>query len=57
MDPLKAVHTVKGVSAYEMCFTFWDVKVRMEWDCKYCFVIFPSHLKGVRKGIVVEKPV
>ncbi|KAJ8029896.1 Collagen type IV alpha-3-binding protein [Holothuria leucospilota] len=32
VDPLKAIHTVKGVSAYEMCFTFWDVKVRMEWD-------------------------
>ncbi|XP_071844879.1 ceramide transfer protein-like isoform X2 [Apostichopus japonicus] len=32
VDPLKAIHTVKGVSAYEMCFSFWDVKVRMEWD-------------------------
>ncbi|PIK44176.1 putative collagen type IV alpha-3-binding protein-like isoform X1 [Apostichopus japonicus] len=35
VDPLKAIHTVKGVSAYEMCFSFWDVKVRMEWDRKY----------------------
>ncbi|PIK37735.1 putative collagen type IV alpha-3-binding protein-like isoform X1, partial [Apostichopus japonicus] len=23
VDPLKAIHTVKGVSAYEMCFSFW----------------------------------
>ncbi|XP_041464970.1 ceramide transfer protein-like [Lytechinus variegatus] len=31
-DPLKATHTIRNVTSNEMCFTFWDVNVRMEWD-------------------------
>ncbi|XP_071487817.1 ceramide transfer protein-like [Diadema antillarum] len=31
-DPLKATHTIRNVTGHEMCFTFWDVNVRMDWD-------------------------
>ncbi|XP_071952384.1 ceramide transfer protein-like [Antedon mediterranea] len=31
-DPLKAIHTVRNITAYELCFYFWDVGVRMDWD-------------------------
>jgi len=32
LDPLKAVHTVKGITGHELCKYFWDPKVRMEWE-------------------------
>jgi len=32
LDPLKAVHTVRGVTGHEMCHYFWDPAVRMEWE-------------------------
>jgi collagen type IV alpha-3-binding protein len=32
VDPLKAVHTVKGVTAHEMCHYFFNPDVRMEWE-------------------------
>jgi collagen type IV alpha-3-binding protein len=32
LDPLKAVHTVKGVTGHELCKYFWDPSVRMEWE-------------------------
>ena len=32
LDPLKAVHTVKGITGHELCKYFWDPSVRMEWE-------------------------
>lgn len=32
LDPLKAVHTVKGVTGHEMCHYFWNPQVRMDWE-------------------------
>ncbi|XP_065577020.1 ceramide transfer protein-like isoform X3 [Artemia franciscana] len=32
VDPLKAVHTVKGVTAREMCQHFYNPDVRFEWE-------------------------
>jgi collagen type IV alpha-3-binding protein len=32
VDPLKAVHTVKGITGHELCHYFWDPAVRMEWE-------------------------
>ncbi|GAB6018962.1 hypothetical protein CHUAL_000603 [Chamberlinius hualienensis] len=32
VDPLKAVHTVKGFTGREMCHYFFDPSVRMEWE-------------------------
>ena len=31
-DPLKALHSIKGVTAREMCHYFWDTDVRLEWE-------------------------
>ncbi|KAB7495455.1 Collagen type IV alpha-3-binding protein [Armadillidium nasatum] len=32
VDPLKAIHQVKGVTAHEMAHHFWSPDVRFEWD-------------------------
>ncbi|XP_013394772.1 collagen type IV alpha-3-binding protein isoform X2 [Lingula anatina] len=32
VDPLKAVHTVKGITGHEVCHYFWNPDVRMEWE-------------------------
>lgn len=32
VDPLKACHTVKGVTGHEVCHYFYDPSVRMEWE-------------------------
>ena len=32
LDPLKAVHTVKGITGHELCKYFWDPSVRLEWE-------------------------
>ncbi|CAE1292316.1 COL4A3BP [Acanthosepion pharaonis] len=32
LDPLKAVHTVKGITGHEICHYFWDLNVRMDWE-------------------------
>lgn len=32
LDPLKAVHTVKGITGHEICHYFWDLSVRMDWE-------------------------
>ncbi|CAG2111415.1 unnamed protein product, partial [Medioppia subpectinata] len=31
-DPLKAVHTVKGISGHEMCYHFFSPDVRFDWE-------------------------
>ena len=31
-DPLKALHSITGVTAREMCQYFWDTDVRLEWE-------------------------
>ena len=43
IDPLKALHQVKGVTARELCYYFFAPEVRMEWE--------PS----VEQATVVEK--
>ena len=32
LDPLKAVHKVKGITGRELCKYFWEPSVRMEWE-------------------------
>ncbi|TNN74280.1 Collagen type IV alpha-3-binding protein [Liparis tanakae] len=32
LDPLKATHSVKGVTGHEVCNFFWDTAVRMDWE-------------------------
>ncbi|XP_068559454.1 ceramide transfer protein-like isoform X2 [Cebidichthys violaceus] len=32
LDPLKATHSVKGVTGHEVCHYFWDTAVRMDWE-------------------------
>lgn len=32
LDPLKAVHRVKGITAHELCKYFFDADIRMEWE-------------------------
>lgn len=32
VDPLKACHTVKGITGHEVCHYFWDIDVRLDWD-------------------------
>lgn len=32
LDPLKAVHTVTGITGHEVCHYFWDIKYRMDWE-------------------------
>ncbi|XP_078477535.1 ceramide transfer protein-like isoform X2 [Lampetra fluviatilis] len=32
LDPLKATHTVKGVTGHELCHYFWDVGVKNDWE-------------------------
>ena len=34
VDPLKAVHQVRGVTAHEMTHHFWSPDVRKDWDSK-----------------------
>ena len=36
VDPLKAVHTVKGVTGREMTHYFFSPDVRFEWESKFC---------------------
>lgn len=37
VDPLKAVHQVRGATAHEMAHHFWSPDVRFEWDSKLFF--------------------
>lgn len=32
LDPLKAVHTVTGITGHEVCSHFWNIKYRMDWE-------------------------
>ncbi|ESO88102.1 hypothetical protein LOTGIDRAFT_234681 [Lottia gigantea] len=32
IDPLKAIHVVKGITGHEVCKYFWDIEYRMEWE-------------------------
>ncbi|KAK6305152.1 ceramide transfer protein [Coregonus clupeaformis] len=32
LDPLKATHSVKGVTGHELCHYFWDTNVRNDWE-------------------------
>ncbi|XP_019956495.1 ceramide transfer protein isoform X2 [Paralichthys olivaceus] len=32
LDPLKATHSVKGVTGHEVCHYFWETDVRMDWE-------------------------
>ncbi|XP_018423343.1 PREDICTED: collagen type IV alpha-3-binding protein isoform X2 [Nanorana parkeri] len=32
LDPLKATHSVKGVTGHEVCQHFWNVEVRNDWE-------------------------
>lgn len=36
VDPLKAVHTVKGVTGHEMTHYFFNPDVRFEWESNTC---------------------
>ena len=32
LDPLKATHSVKGVTGHEVCHYFWDTTYRNDWE-------------------------
>uniref|UniRef100_A0A8C4QJI0 Ceramide transfer protein n=1 Tax=Eptatretus burgeri TaxID=7764 RepID=A0A8C4QJI0_EPTBU len=32
LDPLKATHTVKGVTGHELCHYFWDAGAKNDWE-------------------------
>ena len=54
IDPLRAVHTVKGNSAKEILSLFWDTDVRLEWEltietCKVCEVKYWGKIDSVLK--------
>lgn len=34
LDPLKATHSVKGVTGHEVCHYFWDTAYRSDWESK-----------------------
>lgn len=38
-DPLKASHTVKGVTAFEMCHYFFQPEYRLEWERKKAYTL------------------
>lgn len=49
LDPLKATHSVKGVTGHEVCHYFWDTMYRNDWeskslrsdspvDCSVCYI-------------------
>lgn len=40
VDPLKACHVVKGVSAKEMCHYFFMPEYRNDWESKCCVFLF-----------------
>lgn len=35
LDPLKATHSVKGVTGHEVCHYFWDTAYRTDWESKF----------------------
>ena len=35
LDPLKATHSVKGVTGHEVCNYFWDTAYRNDWESAY----------------------
>lgn len=34
LDPLKATHSVKGVTGHEVCHYFWDTTYRNDWESR-----------------------
>lgn len=34
LDPLKATHSVKGVTGHEVCQYFWDTAYRNDWESR-----------------------
>lgn len=38
LDPLKATHSVKGVTGHEVCHYFWDTAYRNDWESMSVFV-------------------
>lgn len=34
LDPLKATHSVRGVTGHEVCHYFWDTTYRNDWESK-----------------------
>uniref|UniRef100_A0A4W5L689 START domain-containing protein n=1 Tax=Hucho hucho TaxID=62062 RepID=A0A4W5L689_9TELE len=45
LDPLKATHSVKGVTGHEVCHYFWDTDVRNDWESK-CHLNNKVHISG-----------
>lgn len=43
VDPLKAVHTIKGVTGHEMCSYFFNPDVRMEWESKCIAILLMTY--------------
>lgn len=35
LDPLKATHSVKGVTGHEVCHYFWDTAYRNDWESRF----------------------
>ena len=40
LDPLKATHSVKGVTGHEVCNYFWDTAYRNDWESMYAHLCY-----------------
>ncbi|MEQ2160755.1 hypothetical protein GOODEAATRI_002639 [Goodea atripinnis] len=46
LDPLKATHSVKGVTGHEVCHYFWDTVYRNDWE-NNAAIIYQAHKRDV----------
>lgn len=51
LDPLKATHSVKGVTGHEVCHYFWDTAYRNDWESRFSVRRLP--LKDTHVYVVV----
>ncbi|KAG9355058.1 hypothetical protein JZ751_001771 [Albula glossodonta] len=46
LDPLKATHSVKGVTGHEVCHYFWNTDVRNDWESESAYPL-PTRTNSV----------
>lgn len=44
VDPLKAVHVVKGITGHELCHYFFSPQFRYDWESRLTIMYFLSFL-------------
>lgn len=47
LDPLKATHSVKGVTGHEVCHYFWNTDVRNDWESE-CIYTRTTHVNDIK---------